>query len=129
MPDPQPQAYSYIRMSTDLQLKGDSLRRQMELSKDYANRHGLRLVEDFDLEDIGVSAFRGDNVTGGKLGDFLVAGKAGKIPIRSYPPREALDRLNPHRILPRPSKFMGLPNFGLPRLTVTHGLRNTQTTR
>jgi hypothetical protein len=30
-----PLAYSYIRMSTNLQLKGDSLRRQTELSKAY----------------------------------------------------------------------------------------------
>src|SRR5712671_5571209 len=128
MPDPQPQAYSYIRMSTDLQLKGDSLRRQMELSKDYANRHGLRLVEDFDLEDIGVSAFRGDNVTDGKLGDFLVAVKAGKIPVGSYLLVESLDRLSRQRIVPSLSNFMDLLNCGITVVTLTDGQRYTKET-
>jgi hypothetical protein len=55
-----PNAYSYIRMSTDLQLKGDSLRRQLEKSDAYAAAHGLELVHEY--EDIGVSAFKGDNL-------------------------------------------------------------------
>jgi DNA invertase Pin-like site-specific DNA recombinase len=61
IPD-RPKAYSYVRMSTDIQLKGDSKRRQVEKSERYAKEHGLDLVSDFELEDIGVSAFRGDNV-------------------------------------------------------------------
>lgn len=53
----RPKAYSCIRMSTDVQLRGDSLRRQTEASRSYAEENGLDLVEDFKLEDIGVSAF------------------------------------------------------------------------
>ncbi len=56
----KPLAYSYIRMSTDIQLKGDSLRRQEELSVKYAEEHDLELDKDFKLRDIGVSAFHGD---------------------------------------------------------------------
>ena len=41
-------AYSYIRMSTDTQLKGDSLRRQLEASKAYAENHNLELVDNID---------------------------------------------------------------------------------
>ncbi len=41
-------AYSYVRMSTDKQLHGDSLRRQTEASRLYAEKHGLELVTDFD---------------------------------------------------------------------------------
>ena len=61
-------AYSYIRMSTDVQLRGDSLRRQLEASSDYAAKHGLELVEESRLQDIGISAFKGANVSEGALG-------------------------------------------------------------
>jgi DNA invertase Pin-like site-specific DNA recombinase len=55
----RPKAISYVRMSTAEQLKGDSLRRQTEKSAKYAAENGLELDENFKLEDIGVSAFRG----------------------------------------------------------------------
>ena len=61
----RPRAYSYVRMSTDEQLKGDSLRRQMETSAAYAAEHGLELVDESRLQDIGVSAFKGANVADG----------------------------------------------------------------
>ena len=61
----KPKAYSYLRMSTDLQLKGDSRRRQLEASKAYAEAEGLELADDAQLEDIGISAFKGANVQSG----------------------------------------------------------------
>jgi len=42
-PTVKPIAYSYIRFSTPEQLKGDSLRRQLEKSQNYADEHGLDL--------------------------------------------------------------------------------------
>ncbi len=86
-------AYSYVRMSTDAQLKGDSLRRQKQLSKNYAEKHGLNLVDDFQLEDTGISAFHGNNLEGA-LGRFLTAVKAGAIPKGSYLLVESLDRIS-----------------------------------
>ena len=59
-------AYSYVRMSTDIQLKGDSLRRQKESSKNYAEENNLELIE--TLQDIGISAFSGKNSKDGALG-------------------------------------------------------------
>ena len=53
----RPRAYSYVRMSTDIQLKGDSLRRQLDASLAYASVNGLDLVEAETLRDLGVSAF------------------------------------------------------------------------
>jgi DNA invertase Pin-like site-specific DNA recombinase len=41
----KPQAYSYLRMSTDLQLKGDSRRRQLEASRAYVEANGLELAK------------------------------------------------------------------------------------
>jgi DNA invertase Pin-like site-specific DNA recombinase len=69
----QPLAYSYVRMNRDEQARGDSLRRQSERSERYALENGLKRVEDFKFLDIGVSAYRGNNVTNGALGRFLQA--------------------------------------------------------
>jgi hypothetical protein len=55
-------------MSTDPQLLGDSRRRQLEASRAYAAAHGLELAEGAELEDIGVSAFKGANISEGALG-------------------------------------------------------------
>src|SRR4029078_4400566 len=80
-------AYSYVRMSTELQLQGDSRRRQIERSKKFAADHGWEFVEDFRfvsggeklrLEDVG-SAFTGENLTAGVLGKFLNAIKTKQI--------------------------------------------------
>ena len=75
-------AYSYIRMSTDTQLKGDSLRRQLEASEKYAKDNGLELLDSIDgisLKDIGVSAFKSKNIQKGVLSLFLDALENGKI--------------------------------------------------
>lgn len=45
-------AFSYIRMSSGQQLKGDSLRRQLKLSEDYAAEHNLRLDTEFKVDDL-----------------------------------------------------------------------------
>ena len=88
-----PSAYSYVRMSTAEQVHGDSLRRQQQLSKDYAAKHGLKLVEGNPLEDIGLSGYTGENVDTGKLGAFLEALKQRRIPKGSFLLMESLDRL------------------------------------
>jgi DNA invertase Pin-like site-specific DNA recombinase len=71
-------------MSTDPQLLGDSRRRQLEASRAYAAAHGLELAEGAELEDIGISAFKGANVSEGALGRFLQAVKSGSIKSGSY---------------------------------------------
>lgn len=80
----KPRAYSYLRMSTDIQLRGDSRRRQLEASRAYAEAKGLELAQGGELEDIGVSAFKGANVTEGALGRFVAAAEAGAIQKGSY---------------------------------------------
>jgi len=85
-------AYSYVRMSTDAQLKGDSLRRQLENSSRFVAEHDLELVD--DLRDLGVSAFRGANVEYGALGKFIQAVRNGHIEAGSYLIVEAFDRIS-----------------------------------
>jgi len=87
-------AYSYLRFSTPEQSKGDSLRRQSDKARDYANDNGLDLDESLTLKDLGVSAFRGQNSETGCLGDFLQAVEAGLVEPGSFLLVESLDRIS-----------------------------------
>ena len=77
-----------------MQLKGDSLRRQLDASRKYANEHDLELVEDADLQDIGVSAYRGKNLASGAFGRFVAAVREGKVERGSDLLVELMDRLS-----------------------------------
>lgn len=115
---PRAKAYSYVRMSTDLQLKGDSLRRQREASRHYAQKHSLELVEDFDLHDIGVSAFKGKNIASGAFGRFLDAVREGKVERGSYLLIESFDRMSRQEPMVALKPFMDLVEAGLVLVTL-----------
>lgn len=114
----KPLAYSYVRMSTDVQIRGDSLRRQAELSKRYALAHDLHLVEDFKLEDIGISAFRGKNSAEGALARFLEAVDQGIVPPNSYLLVESFDRLSRQKPTEALKLFLDLGNKGIHLVTL-----------
>lgn len=115
----KPKAYSYLRMSTDLQLKGDSRRRQLEASQEYAEECDLDLASDAQLEDIGISAYKGANARDGALGQFLNAVKAGAIAKGSYLIVESLDRLSREEILPAHTLFLSIVQSGVNLVTLT----------
>lgn len=117
----RPQAYSYVRMSTDVQLKGDSLRRQLEKSRAYAESHNLELVENFRLEDLGVSAFKGANADTGALGKFLEAVRASAIQKGSYLLVESLDRLSRQQVMKSLGIFTEIINAGINIATLADG--------
>ena len=58
-------AISYIRFSTPAQALGDSLRRQLERTRDYCLKHNLTLDE--TLTDAGLSAYRAQHIESGHL--------------------------------------------------------------
>lgn len=115
-----PKAYSYLRMSTETQLKGDSKRRQLQLSTEYAKTHGLELIEHF--EDIGVSAFKGRNKASGDLGRFLAAVEVGKIDKGSYLLVESLDRLSRDKIVTAHKLLLSLVDNGIVVVTLADGM-------
>lgn len=108
-------------MSTDLQLKGDSRRRQLEASRQYAEKHDLDLAEDAQLEDIGISAFKGANVRDGALGQFLDAVKSGAVKPGSYLIVESLDRLTREKLLPAQTLFLSIIQSGINLVTLMDG--------
>lgn len=118
----RPRAYSYIRMSTDIQLRGDSRRRQLELSEAYAKDHDLELVKEFQLEDLGVSAFRGANLSEvSSLGKFLHSVNNGGVPSGSYLLVESLDRLSRQNVFASLSIFTDLIKAGVKLVTLADG--------
>ena len=106
----KPKAYSYIRMSTEKQISGDSLRRQLQASREYAAELGLEL--DDTHRDMGVSAFTGENAQTGKLAKFNELVQTGQIAKGSYLIVESLDRLSRQNVLDALPKFLDLINAG-----------------
>src|SRR4051812_26452702 len=113
MPTPKPRAYSYIRFSAARQADGGSLDRQLRQTLAYCERHGLELDDSLSLSDLGVSAFRGDNVKTGALAAFLEACRTGRVPRGSRLIVESLDRLSRDEIRPALQLFLALQDFGI----------------
>lgn len=115
-----PEAYSYVRFSSDRQELGDSLRRQVALAEDYAARHNLTLSKK-SYRDLGISAFKGRNAAEGALGTFLQAVDAGLIPKGSYLLVESMDRLSRQQVDDALELFLSITRRGIVIVTVSDG--------
>jgi DNA invertase Pin-like site-specific DNA recombinase len=119
-----PIAYSYKRFSSDAQSQGDSLRRQTELADRYVDDNPeLALVLDtaLNLTDLGVSAFKGDNMASGALGKFVEAVYLGHIPKGSYLLIEAFDRFSRQQANIAAGELLNLVNKGIVVVTLNNG--------
>lgn len=121
----RPKAYAYIRMSTEIQSKGDSLRRQLVNSVRYAEEHSLELCLDKEFHDIGVSAFRSLNAREGALRRFLDEVQSGQIARGSYLLIESLDRLSRDQVGTALIQFLSIIEAGI--TIVTTGDRQVYT--
>lgn len=99
-------------------MKGDSHRRQVDLSIDYANRHGLELDDHLKFQDLGVSAFRGKNKNAA-LGTFLEAVQSGQVAQGSYLLVESLDRLSRESVHDAFTQFSSILQSGINIVTLT----------
>lgn len=122
----KPVAYSYIRFSTPEQLKGDSLRRQLDLSERYAHDNGLELDASLRLRDLGLSAFDKTNLEKGALGVFLEAVKAGIVKGGSFLLVESLDRLSRARVTDALNLFLEITKAGITIVTLSDGMSYSQ---
>tara|TARA_R110002012_G_scaffold304340_2_gene507786 strand:+ start:1287 stop:2981 length:1695 start_codon:yes stop_codon:yes gene_type:complete len=116
-------AYSYIRFSTKRQALGDSLRRQVESTRAYADKHGLVLDESF--RDPGKSAFRGEHAKTGALGRFLASVEKGLIEPGSTLIVESLDRLSRATVYDATGIFKRILDAGIAIVTLEDGIRYT----
>ena len=116
-PPSKPLAYSYVRFSTPEQARGESFRRQIELARAYAAKHGLHLDESF--RDEGVSAFKGRHRDErAALGAFLSRVESGDVAKGSYLLVESLDRLSREEVVDALELFLGLTRNGIVIVTL-----------
>jgi len=115
---PVPRIYSYVRFSSEKQLRGDSLRRQNELIDKYTKEKGLELDDEFRLVDLGVSAYRGQNLKEGKLGRFLTAIRERKVCRGSVLLVESLDRITRLKTREAFPLFLEIINAGVTIVTL-----------
>jgi DNA invertase Pin-like site-specific DNA recombinase len=113
-------AYSYLRYSTPEQGQGDSIRRQLEATRDYAKNHGLDLDESLKT-DKGISAFKGKNRTEGSLGAFLADCRSGRVPRDSVLLVESLDRLSREEVEEALYQFLDIIRAGIEIRTLSDG--------
>ncbi|MGF1743816.1 recombinase family protein [Vibrio minamisatsumaniensis] len=111
-------AYSYIRFSSSRQADGDSIRRQTELARAYADKYELDL-QDVSISDFGVSAFRGANATEGELGEFLRLVDNGDIASDCYLLVESLDRLSRDKVRKALRLFLSIIDRGITVVTLS----------
>lgn len=104
-------AYSYIRMSSDPQTRGDSLNRQLTKTREFAAEQGWEL--DDRLRDMGVSAYKGKNVEDGALGEFIDLCKRGEISKGSVLIVENLDRMSRQRPIDAFNIFTSILKLGI----------------
>jgi len=126
-------ALSYIRMSTEEQLKGHSLQRQLEMARAYAKEKDFELIEDLrelglpefqsNFQDIGLSAFSGANTKKGKLGVFLKALEEGKISKDYVLLVESFDRLSRQTPMEAFSQFSEIIRHGIEIHTISESDR------
>ena len=117
-----PTAYSYIRFSSSEQAKGDSLRRQAELSAEYAQKHALCLDQSLRMHDLGISAYDGKNATEGALGAFIKGVETGRVKSGSYLLVESLDRLSRQEVDIALESFLNLIRRGITIVTLVDGM-------
>ena len=119
-------AYSYLRFSSPEQSKGDSFRRQVSLSRRYAEKHSLELDESLTFEDLGISAYRSKNIKEGALGAFIEAYDKGVIPKGSYLLVESLDRLSRDKVQQAFRQFSSILERGVNIVTLQDGKMYTE---
>jgi DNA invertase Pin-like site-specific DNA recombinase len=123
-----PRCYSYIRFSTPEQLKGNSLLRQLELSKKYAEENGFHLDESLTMKDLGLSAFSGEHRKRGALGIFLNMVKQSKVPKNSVLLVESLDRISREQVLDAFDQFREIIKSGIKIVTLADGMEYSEKT-
>jgi DNA invertase Pin-like site-specific DNA recombinase len=111
-----PKAYSYIRLSTAEQLKGDGLRRMEAGAEQWAVANGMEL--DDSLQDLGISAFTGENAKSGALSEFMKLVKAGKITKGSILVIESLDRMSSQQLRTGVRMLLDLLDAGIDIVTL-----------
>jgi DNA invertase Pin-like site-specific DNA recombinase len=121
-----PRAFSYTRLSSGHQTRGDGGRRQVDRAEAFAKAQGLILDRTFDLNDHGLSGYDGSNVERGQLGKFIEAVRGGRIEKGSVLIVESLDRLSRASARQSLRQFLELLDAGIVITTLIDGRTYTE---
>ncbi|MEM1028340.1 MAG: recombinase family protein, partial [Planctomycetota bacterium] len=113
-----PKAVSYIRFSSKKQASGASLARQLEATRAYCEREGLRLDETVALRDLGVSAWSGANAETGALARFLELVNGGEVQPGTRLIVESIDRISRQAPINAFEIMLGLLRAGIKIVTL-----------
>jgi DNA invertase Pin-like site-specific DNA recombinase len=119
-------AFSYVRFSSEKQSKGASLERQTEAAKRWVEANGYILDTSLNMQDLGVSAYKGDNATTGALSGFLKAVEAAQVPTGSVLLVENLDRISRQKIRKARNTLEDIIDAGVDVVTLANNKRYTQ---
>jgi DNA invertase Pin-like site-specific DNA recombinase len=122
--DVRPLAFSYVRFSSEAQAKGSSLARQTEAAQRWADENGYQLSST-TFRDLGVSAFKGDNSSIGRLAAFLEAVENGVVPEGSALLVENLDRVSRQKHRKATRVLEDILEAGVDVVTLQDGKRYT----
>ncbi|NRQ12733.1 recombinase family protein [Aliiroseovarius sp. xm-v-208] len=122
--DARPLAFSYVRFSSEAQAKGSSLARQTEAAQRWADENGYQLSST-TFRDLGVSAFKGDNTSIGRLAAFLEAVESGVVPEGSALLVENLDRVSRQKHRKATRVLEDILEAGVDVVTLQDGKRYT----
>ena len=122
--DTRPLAFSYVRFSSAAQAKGASLARQTDAAQKWADENG-HLLSSTTFRDLGVSAFKGDNTSVGRLAAFLDAIESGAIPKGAVLLVENLDRISRDKYRKGRNILEGIIEAGVDVVTLSNKKRYT----
>lgn len=90
-----PKAIFYIRFSKEIQLVGDSTKRQSKYINDWLKRNpDYYLDESLRFQDLGISGYSGANAKSSAFEEFLAAVDSGYVEAGSVLLVESLDRVS-----------------------------------
>jgi len=120
-----PYAISYLRFSSEVQGKGDSSRRQNASRDRWLNNHPEIPLKK-EINDLGISAFRGKHIAKGDLGDFLALCETEDFRKETkmrdvYLLVESLDRLSRERPLKAANQLEEILASGVKVVTLCDG--------
>jgi DNA invertase Pin-like site-specific DNA recombinase len=124
-----PLVFSYLRFSTPDQARGDSMRRQLELSAEWCRSKGLVLDESLRMSDQGISAYKGKNKTKGALSEFISNLNLGLVPEGSILLVESLDRLSREDVFTALGSFTDIIGKGVRIVTLQDGMEYNHKTK
>lgn len=102
------------------------MERQLQLSRTYAEEHGLVLDDKHSYQDLGKSAFTSEHVKEGEFGVFLEFVKQGRVPKGSVLLVESLDRLSRESVLTAFKQFQEILDAGIKIVTLSDKMEYTK---